>query len=246
MATPAPLYAQVKRYITDRISRGELTPGARLPSEHDLVRELSVSRMTVSRALRELTQDGAIVRVQGVGSFVSENRPKASVLEIEEIGETIAGLGGIHLRRLIATREETAEGHVASLMELAPGSPLLYAAIAHFDRAQPMQLEQRYARPDFAPDFLDIDFEHQSAYDHFQSIAPETELEHVVEAARPNALEQTALSLGPDHPVLRIRRRTWIGERIVTLGWFTHPHETYRVVARVSRVRSGSLTARHG
>ena len=55
----------------------------------------------------------------------------------------------------------------------------------------------------------------------------------MVEADRPDALERDALALDADHPVLRIRRRTWVGERVVTLSVFTHPHETYRVVARV-------------
>ena len=242
MTAPAPLYERVKKYITDRISSGELAPGARVPSENDLVKALSVSRMTANRALRELTRDGAIIRIQGVGSFVNETKPKASILEVREIGETIADLGGVHVRRLVESREETAFGRIAELMDLPSGAPLLYAAIAHFNGEQPMQLERRYARADFAPGFLEIDLEAESAYAHFQAIAPETELEHVVEAARPDELELQALSLAPDHPVLRIRRRTWIGDRIVTLGYFTHPHETYRVVARVSTNRASGAS----
>lgn len=234
MTAPAPLYQRVKRYITDRITSGELAPGARVPSENDLVKRLSVSRMTVNRALRELTRDGAIIRIQGVGSFVSEQKPKASILEVREIGDTIAELNGVHVRRPIEACEKAAYGRVAELMDLPSGAVVLYAAIAHFNRELPMQLERRYVRADFAPDFLKIDLETQSTYAHFQAIARETELEHVVEAARPDELEQTALSLPADHPVLRIRRRTWIGERVMTLSTFTHPHETYRVVARVA------------
>lgn len=239
MSAPAPLYERVKRYITDRISSGELAPGARVPSENDLVKQLSVSRMTVNRALRELTHDGAIIRIQGVGSFVSEQKPKASILEVQEIGDTIAEMGGKHVRRLVEARETPVYGRIAELMGLPSGAPVLYAAIAHFNGDKPMQLERRYARVDFSPDFLSLDFENRSAYSHFQAIAPETELEHVVEAARPDELELQALRLDPDHPVLRIRRRTWVGERVATLGYFTHPHETYRVVARVATNRQG-------
>jgi GntR family histidine utilization transcriptional repressor len=230
---PGPLYQRVKRYITERIVSGELGPGARVPSEKDLVERLAVSRMTVNRALRELTQEGAVIRIQGVGSFVSERKPKASILEVHEIGDTIAAAGGTHVRRLVEKRAERAAGRIAALMETPPGAPILYAAIAHFNGDAPMQLERRFARADFAPDFLSMDFERDSAFAHFQQIAPETDHEHVVEADRPDPLERSALGLGPDHPVLRIRRRTWIGDRIVTLSSFTHPHETYRVVARV-------------
>ncbi|HTJ94738.1 MAG TPA: GntR family transcriptional regulator, partial [Pararobbsia sp.] len=62
-----PLYDQVKRYITDRMERGEWSSGTRLPTEQELVSELGVSRMTVHRALRELSTQGLLRRVQGVG-----------------------------------------------------------------------------------------------------------------------------------------------------------------------------------
>lgn len=233
MVGPSPLYEKVKRYVRDRIDAGEYAPGDRLPSENALVARFAVSRMTVSRALRELSADGAIVRIQGVGSFVGERKAKASIMEVPEIGDAIAETGGAHRRRLIEKGARRADARLAALMDLGPGARVLYAAIAHFDGETPMQLERRFVRPDFAPQFLDMDFEERSTFSHFQAIAPETEHEHVVEADRPDPMERGAMRLQADHPVLRIRRRTWIGSRIVTLGVFTHPHETYRVVARV-------------
>jgi DNA-binding GntR family transcriptional regulator len=35
-----------------------------------------MSRMTVNRALRDLVQQGRIVRVAGVGSFVAQDKPQ--------------------------------------------------------------------------------------------------------------------------------------------------------------------------
>ena len=50
------LYAQVKEHIARRIQDGTWAPGHRLPSEHDLVAQFGISRMTVNRALRELVE----------------------------------------------------------------------------------------------------------------------------------------------------------------------------------------------
>src|SRR5262245_29449395 len=72
---PVPLYEKVKQFITDGIRAGEWEAGGRLPSEIDLVEKLGVSRMTVHRALRELMATGIVVRLQGVGTFVSRNKP---------------------------------------------------------------------------------------------------------------------------------------------------------------------------
>jgi GntR family transcriptional regulator len=68
-----PLYYQVQHTISQRISRGEYPPGSQLPSESELSRELGVSRVTVREALRVLAQENVLVKVQGRGTFVSDN-----------------------------------------------------------------------------------------------------------------------------------------------------------------------------
>jgi GntR family transcriptional regulator len=70
-----PLYHQVEQVIRHRIVTGRYTPGTQIPSEHELGKELSVSRVTVREALRELVQDNMLVKVQGKGTFVALNPP---------------------------------------------------------------------------------------------------------------------------------------------------------------------------
>ncbi|MGO4843176.1 GntR family transcriptional regulator, partial [Rhizobiaceae sp. 2RAB30] len=54
----SPLYEQGKDYVLKNIGSGEWSKDQRLPSENELVTALGVSRMTVNRALRELTSEG--------------------------------------------------------------------------------------------------------------------------------------------------------------------------------------------
>ncbi|WP_153016042.1 GntR family transcriptional regulator, partial [Pseudomonas savastanoi] len=68
--SPAPLYARVKQMIALQIQNGTWPPHHRVPSESELVTQLGFSRMTINRALRELTAEGLLVRMQGVGTFV--------------------------------------------------------------------------------------------------------------------------------------------------------------------------------
>ena len=56
--TPAPIYQRVKQAIVGQIRDGVWKPHQRVPSESELVNELGVSRMTINRALRELTNEG--------------------------------------------------------------------------------------------------------------------------------------------------------------------------------------------
>ncbi|VTN06484.1 Uncharacterized HTH-type transcriptional regulator yurK [Raoultella ornithinolytica] len=73
---PAPFYEKVKQAISEKIQRGVWRPHDRIPSEAELVAQFGFSRMTINRALRELTDEGLLVRLQGVGTFVAE--PKGS------------------------------------------------------------------------------------------------------------------------------------------------------------------------
>lgn len=66
-------YEQVADQLMDLIASGELKPGARLPSEPELARQLSVSRATVREALRRLTAQNLVRTSTGSngGSFVT-------------------------------------------------------------------------------------------------------------------------------------------------------------------------------
>jgi GntR family transcriptional regulator len=71
-----PLYHQIQHLLRHRIHSGLYRPGTQIPSEHDLSRELAVSRVTLREALRELVRENLLVKVQGKGTFVTSNPPK--------------------------------------------------------------------------------------------------------------------------------------------------------------------------
>lgn len=77
-----PLARQIRDLLADQITRGELQPGDRLPTEQQLCDQLSVSRKPVRTALAQLTSMGLIRRHPGRGSFVNSvtgwNQPVAS------------------------------------------------------------------------------------------------------------------------------------------------------------------------
>ena len=233
MNEPAPLYEKVKRHITDGIVSGTYTPGMKLPSERELVESLSASRMTVSRALNELTRDGIIYRMQGVGSFVSETGPNTSLAEVRDIRDIIAERGGTHACRVLGARSTALKRQDAELFGLETGQTAFNLSIINTEDGVPLQYERRFVRQDFAPKLLEQDFEEQSLFRYLQSIAPVSELEHVVEATLPDAVEAKHLDLDRSMPVLRIRRRTWVGRRVVTVSYFTHPGDRYRVAVRL-------------
>ena len=91
-----PRYQQLKDVIIDRIATGELRPHDRVPSEHELVEAMNVSRMTANRALRELHDEGYVERIAGRGTFVSDFRSQSHLVAVQNIADEIAARGHLH------------------------------------------------------------------------------------------------------------------------------------------------------
>lgn len=72
--TGRPKYAELRYTLLAAIEAGHWKPGDKLPTELDLTRLTPFSLGTVQRALRTLVEDGSIVRRQGHGSFVADDR----------------------------------------------------------------------------------------------------------------------------------------------------------------------------
>ncbi|NEI72683.1 histidine utilization repressor [Rhizobium lusitanum] len=225
----APLYAGVKQMILDRIHSGEWPPKHRVPSENELIVELGVSKMTANRALRELANEGELVRIQGVGSFVAERKGASALFEVRNIAEEIAERGHSHQATVIVLAREAAAPEVADALELDIGSPVFHSLIVHSENGVPVQIEDRHVHPDAAPDYLEQDFTDMTPNAYLSSVAPLSGSEHVVEAVMPQAWECKLLTILKTEPCLTIRRRTWSARRVVSTARLVYPGNRYRL-----------------
>lgn len=67
-----PPYQQVAAILRERIESGQIT--SRLPSIADLVGEFGIARLTASKALRVLVDEGIAEVSPGMGTYVKEPR----------------------------------------------------------------------------------------------------------------------------------------------------------------------------
>ncbi len=84
-------YLEIIESLRTEIGSGRFSSGARLPSEAELVRRFSVSRMTVVKAMQQLQQEGLLVRRPGSGTFAagsSTDEGKVFGLLIPDLGKT--------------------------------------------------------------------------------------------------------------------------------------------------------------
>jgi GntR family transcriptional regulator, histidine utilization repressor len=231
-ASVQPLYMQVKRHILDNIDSGKWVAATRVPSENDIVKSFGVSRMTANRALRELSDEGVLVRVAGVGSFVAERQAHAHPLEIRGIADEIRQRGHKHHAEIISLERVRAVAELAEDFGVAPRSELYCSMIVHFENDRPIQLEDRYVLPQLAPDYLQTDFSRTTPYDYLMSVAPLQEAEHVLRAVMPDDRTRKLLTMKRDEPCLLMIRRTWTAGRIASVARLYYPGSRYEMSGR--------------
>lgn len=231
-SAPEPIYRQIKQLIERRITSGEWIAGQKLPSENDLVAALDVSRMTINRALRELTQAGLIKRVHGLGSFVAEQPRHASLIELQDIALEIENSGASHASKVLSLESVYASPTVTELMQLDEGATLYRLRAVHYQDELPLQLESRYVNPAAMPDFINQDFTRMTSTAYLLQQFKPDEMEHRVRAILPDQQTRELLTMADGQPCLQLTRRTWKDEQVVTYVTLTYPGDRYELGAR--------------
>lgn len=81
---PRPIFRQIVDGIRRKVATGELPPGSRLPSVRALGLQLTINPNTVAKAYAELTAEGMIESLKGVGVFIcAPHRQRLSQVERE-------------------------------------------------------------------------------------------------------------------------------------------------------------------
>lgn len=118
------------RQISDQLARlmQDARPGSRLPSEHELVHHLGVSRATATQALRDLEQRGLVHRRQGRGTFVADtDRAIRSngTGTLPSFSEDLRASGKVTSERVISFEAVVAPADVAAVLALS-GTALVW------------------------------------------------------------------------------------------------------------------------
>ena len=219
-----PHYARMKAHIRNRIAEGALKPGDRVPSEHELVAEFAVSRMTANRALRELAMEGLVVRRSGSGTFVAEPtaEPAAAApttgLDLADIAAVVRGHGHHYSRRMEGHRSLMASPVLVDAFGLPSPAPLSHTIFVHEEQHQPIQMESRYLNPALlaAPATAE-------PLSLAELSAAADDIENTLEACHPDDLARRLLRIGPHEPCLRLERRLHRSGKPVAIVTLTTP-----------------------
>ena len=89
----SPLYRQLMQKLRADMAAGVYPVHSRIPSEQELCEAYAVSRVTVRKALAELTREGLLKRQQGKGTFVCAPRLRGDLRDVNSFHEACRLMG---------------------------------------------------------------------------------------------------------------------------------------------------------
>jgi len=223
-----PIFQRIKDYLLAEIAAGRWKEGDMIPSEQALVQQFGVSRMTVNRAVRELTADQVLTRRQGAGTFVAPQKYQATLLEIRNIADEVRARGHVHRSSLHRLEQLAASEPLARQFGLDAGQALFHTLIVHFENGVPIQVEDRWVNPACAPDYLAQDFNRITPNEYLMAAAPLQGARYSIEAlVAPRDIAEL-LAIDTRQPCLVLRRQTRSGQQAASVVTLWHPGHRYQ------------------
>lgn len=218
-----PIYQVVKDALRARIESGALVAGDQVPGEEQIAVEFDCSRLTAHRALRELAEEGLVVRRRRAGTVVANRERGGVLISIPSIREEIEGRGFAYRYELLGRRHAAPPSSLQSIMRAATGDRHLSVTSRHWAGRRVFQHETRWINLDQVPSALDVDFKTQSANQWLLENVPYSGVDHEISALVADARSATALEVAPGTALLRVERVSRLGDLPITHASMLHP-----------------------
>lgn len=210
--SPVPLYIQIKDYLRLNIQNGVFAVNERIPSERQLAEHFNVNRLTVSKALSELTQEGFVYSRVGKGTYVSSPKIDQALQSLTSFTEDMNSRGKKASSRVLYACVDSANKEVARALSILPGAEVVVLHRVRLADGLPVALERSHIIYALCPRILDQhDFSQESLYHVLreQYNLHLTYAHQTIEAVIAGEAEQDVLEAEPGTPILSVTRVTF-------------------------------------
>lgn len=135
-----PLYQLLQRALREAINQHVFGPDEALPAERQLATDLSISRITVRKAIDGLVEEGLLVRRPGSGNFINAKVEK-NFAKLTSFSEDMRARGRTPRSVWLKRSEGTVTPEEALRLRLSPGAPVYRFNRIRFADEVPMCLE---------------------------------------------------------------------------------------------------------
>lgn len=236
-----PMYQKIKEHILERIALGDWKPQQKIPSENEIAAELNISRMTVNRAFKELTEEGYLYREKGAGTFVAEPFQLIPFFELMPISQEIAIEGNLYQAKIIRLSEESTEAlypkelqNFFNREEALVEEDFFYSEILYLNQEHPIQLEKRYVLKSFAPHYIGEKFQRACTTSYLQSLSPTLSQQHTLEAIMPDDILRDILQIEREIACFKVQEILQVADTIISYAEQYYPASRYKFHSKIS------------
>ena len=147
-----PLYRQLANILRDGIESGEYKHDAQIPTETALSQKYGISRITVRKALEELTDEGLLIRKQGKGTFVYTDKSIKTDYPFMLFNDAVQQADYSPSTRLLSYSTEVPSRKISEFFSLKDGEEAIVIRRLRYADSTPIILETDYFLNSF--DFL--------------------------------------------------------------------------------------------
>ena len=203
-----PIHARVADELRARVGRGELVPGAALPSEARLCEEFGASRGTIRSALATLRREGLIDGSQGRPPVVRDaaaSQPFENLLSFTAWAEQLGRTPG---QRTVEVARRAVSGPAAHELGLEPGTVGVDVLRVRLLDGEPVMVERATFVEPVGRLLFDFDMDSGSIYAHLTAQGIDLRsARHTFDAVLASEVDAELLSIPVGAPLLRERRR---------------------------------------
>lgn len=209
-------WQEIQEDVRGRIQRREWAPGAAIPNEADLARELGCARSTVNRALQALAEDGWLERRRRAGTRVARAPQRRATVAIPLIRQQIASMGKSASHMILNRGAARLPPDIAAGLALPVSAPAERVRSLYLADGQPFAFEDRWVHLAEAPGFETTDLTDIDPNEWLVQNAAFAEGTLAYSAQAAAGRVAAALGCADGTPLLVLERRTFSPSAAVT------------------------------
>lgn len=224
-------YVHLRGALQKMIETGVFAPGQALPGERDLAAQLSLSRVTVRKAIAGLVADGLLTQRHGAGTFVTDRIVK-SFSKLTGFTEDLRTRGLKPRVKFLTRGSGEVSPEEAMALHLSPGDSVVRLRRLRYAADKPLALEDTAVPQALLPDPRAVRLSLYDTLEHL-GLRPVRALQRL-RAVALEADQAALLNLPAGSPALSIERRAFLADgRVVEFTRSLYRGDTYDFVAEL-------------
>jgi len=225
-----PLYYQLENKVRGRIEDNKYKEDEKIPSERQLSEELGLSRMTVSKAINNLVDEGVLYRKRGQGTFVAPKKVKFFP-ELMGFAEIMMQKGMTPSSKLVSQDIILPSKILCEKLQIAENEKLILTQRLRLADNRIIGLEKSFVPHFLCENLLNVDLEEQSIYKCLSSAGYKlTKVIQEIQATLSNQELSKLLQIDIGKPILKRERVTFSNDMPIEFSLNFYRGDTYSMI----------------